>query len=151
MVQRSVALSVANRPLSFSVDSDGLPRSRHFKVSIHALSGILFLATMGQIMGDVMADTLVSERRRGVCVCVCLEPRLNQSTRCTARVDSIDNDEPRSIEPFDHTRATLRFVAFRAGQASGDVYSLHFPSHLLGSHRSSHRKIPNDWGLVLLC
>ncbi|CAM9748257.1 unnamed protein product [Ascophyllum nodosum] len=34
------------------------------QVGIQALSGVLFLATMGQIMGDVMADTLVVERAR---------------------------------------------------------------------------------------
>ncbi|CAM9636222.1 unnamed protein product, partial [Hapterophycus canaliculatus] len=35
------------------------------QVTIQTLSGVLFLATMGQIMGDVMADTLVVERARG--------------------------------------------------------------------------------------
>ena len=35
-------------------------RSSLQQVGIQALSGVLFLATMGQIMGDVMADTLVS-------------------------------------------------------------------------------------------
>ncbi|CBJ32848.1 conserved unknown protein [Ectocarpus siliculosus] len=35
------------------------------EVTIQSLSGLLFLATMGQIMGDVMADTLVVERARG--------------------------------------------------------------------------------------
>lgn len=33
---------------------------RAVQVTIQSLSGLLFLATMGQIMGDVMADTLVS-------------------------------------------------------------------------------------------
>lgn len=34
-------------------------RSVFQQVTIQSLSGLLFLATMGQIMGDVMADTLV--------------------------------------------------------------------------------------------
>lgn len=40
------------------------PCIRCSKVGIHALSGALFLATMGQIMGDVMADALVSRACR---------------------------------------------------------------------------------------
>lgn len=37
-----------------------IPPFTRMQVTIQTLSGVLFLATMGQIMGDVMADTLVS-------------------------------------------------------------------------------------------